>query len=291
MDERLRRRAWELSKAVRIRASLSARRSTTALFILGCQRSGTTMLGDTLAKDRRVKAVREFSAVTLPAPGRRPWSISSTSRFGIRMKPLDEVAATIERLRYPLTVLKPLVESQRAPEILGAIDGSVAVWVFRDYRDVARSNVELFTPEVTRVNLEPMIRPEPGNWRSELVPADVRELIARHYSPDMSPFDGGALFWYARNRLFGHLDLAADARVMALRYEDLVAAPERSMRAVYAHAGVPFPGARIVEDIHPRSVGLGRELDLSPEIQEACERVWAELSAAAAGDLESGRQP
>jgi hypothetical protein len=287
MDERLRRKAWELAKAVRARASMGGRGQTTALFILGCQRSGTTMLGDTLAKDRRVKAFREFSAVNLPAPNRRPWSVRSTSRFGLRMKPLDEVAETIDRLPYPLAVMKPLVESQRAPEILEAIDGSVAVWVFRDYRDVARSNVELFTPEVTRVNLEPMIKPEPGNWRSELVPDDVRELIARHYSPEMSPFDGGALFWYARNRLFGELDLAADARVMALRYEDLVSEPERAMRAVYSHAGVPFPGTQIVEDIHPRSVGLGRELDLVPEIQEACERVLADLSAAA-GDLGQG---
>jgi hypothetical protein len=119
------------------------------------------------------------------------------------------------------------------------------------------------------------------------VPEDVREMVARHYSPDMNPFDGGALFWYARNRLFFELNLADEERVLALKYEDLVSEPERSLRRVYEIAGVPFPGRRIIEDIHPRSVGLGRELELSPEIELACERVWVELNAVSGGSQDN----
>jgi len=108
----------------------------------------------------------------------------------------------------------------------------------------------------------------------------VRELIARHYAPDMSPFDGAALFWYARNRLFFDLELPAEKRVMPLRYEDLVAEPAAAMTRVYAHAEVPFPGPALVADIHPRSVGLGRELELATEVEEACDRLLADLNAA-----------
>jgi hypothetical protein len=67
---------------------------------------------------------------------------------------------------------------------------------------------------------------------------------------------------------------------MALKYEDLVAEPEAVMRRVYAHAGVPFPGPAIVADIHPRSVGLGRELELVTEVEVACDRLLADLNAA-----------
>jgi hypothetical protein len=280
MDERVRRKAWWAAKAIRRRIAMPGADSTRALFVLGCQRSGTTMVGDVLDKDWRVKAFREFSAMNLPAKGARPWSIRSPSRYSIRLKPLDQVQAAIERASYPLVVLKPLVESQRAPAILREVDRSVCLWVFRNYRDVARSNVALFTPEVTQVNLEPMIRGTAGDWRGEVVPDDVRDLIARHYSPEMSAFDGGALFWYARNRLFFDLGLDAEPRVMPLKYEDLVSDPERSMRRVYEHAGVPFPGLRIVEGVHPRSIGLGRELAFSTEIEEACGRLWEELTRA-----------
>jgi hypothetical protein len=287
MDERIRRRAWGLAKEVRNRLPHSGRPPSRSLFILGCQRSGTTMLAETLDKDWRVKTFNEFSGVNWPASGRRPWSVRSESRYSIRLKPLDTVASTLQRSPYPLVVLKPLVESQRAPAILRTIDRAVCVWVFRHYRDVARSNVGLFTPEVTRINLEPMVRRQPDNWRGELVPENVRQLILRHYSPDMNPFDGGALFWYARNRLFFDLELAREERVMSLRYEDLVSQPERSMRGVYRHAGIPFPGTRIVADIHPHSIGLGRELELSTEIEQACERLWDELNLAYESRLSS----
>jgi sulfotransferase family protein len=286
MDERLRRKAWGLTKAARTRVAGPGSAGPRALFILGCQRSGTTMVTETLDKDWRVKTYSEFSSVNRPADGRRPWSVRPTSRHDIRMKPLDEVAARLERSRYPLVVLKPLVESQRATAILRDIDRATCLWVFRNYRDVARSNVKLFTPEASRINLDPMIRGEPGNWRSELVPDDVRQLIARHYSEAMSPFDGGALFWYARNRLFFDLDLASDDRVMALKYEDLASQPEPSVRRIYAHTGVPFPGPRVVADIHPHSIGLGRELELSAEVESACEGLWAKLVSAYESRLE-----
>jgi hypothetical protein len=280
VDERIRRRAWGLAKEVRNRLPRRDRVPPKALFILGCQRSGTTMLVDTLDRDWRVKTFNEFSGVNRPAAGRRPWSVRSESRYSIRMKPLDEVAAKLERSPYPLVVLKPLVESQKAPALLRMTDRAVGAWVFRHYRDVARSNVKLFTPEVTRINLEPMVREQSDNWRGEVVPEDVRDLIARHYSPDMSPFDGAALFWFARNRLFFDLELASEERVMALKYEDLVADPERSLRGLYRQVAIPFPGRWIADGIHRSSIGLGRQLELSAEIEQSCEHLWSELNAA-----------
>jgi hypothetical protein len=280
MDERIRRRAWDLAKEVRNRVPRGGRQPSRALFVLGCQRSGTTILVDTLDKDWRVKTFGEFSGVNRSAAGRRPWSVRSQSRYSIRLKPLDEVAAKLARSPHPLVVLKPLVESQNTPSILGTIDRAACVWVFRHYRDVARSNVKLFTPEVRRYNLEPIVRGDPDSWRAELVPEDVRELIVRHYSPDMDPFDGAALFWLARNRLFFDLELAREERVMPLKYEDLVADPELSLRRLYRHAGISFPGPRIAEGIHPSSIGLGREVELSPEVERACEELWTQLNEA-----------
>jgi hypothetical protein len=97
-------------------------------------------------------------------------------------------------------------------------------------------------PDVNRINLEPMIRRQPDNWRSELVPEDVREMVARHYSPDMNPFDGGALLWYARNRLFFDLNLADEERVLARKYEDLSPSQSAQCEGSMRSQGSPFPG-------------------------------------------------
>jgi hypothetical protein len=283
LGERLSRRAWALTKATRrgIQAPLGST-ETRALIVLGCQRSGTTMMVETLEKDWRIKTFHEYSALNLTAESRRPWSIRSASRFDIRLGPLDRVAATLSRSRFPLVVLKPLVESQHAGALVEGLDRSVGLWMFRNYRDVARSNVKLFGTDIHRVNLEPIVRRDPSNWRSERVPADVYDLVSRHYSPDMNPYDGGALFWFARNRLYFELGLDSLDRVALLRYEDLAAEPERWMRVVYGFAGVEFPGPELVADVHPRSVGLGSDLQLTPEIQAACERLWEQLSLATA---------
>ena len=235
------------------------------------------MMVETLDKDWRVRTFHEFSAVNMPAECRRPWSIRSASRWSIRLGPLDGVAAMLSRSRFPLVVLKPLVESQKARELHAGLDRSRLLWMVRHYRDVARSNVKLFGADIHRVNLEPIVRRDRSNWRSERVPDDVHDLVLRHYAPDMNPYDGGALFWYARNRLYLELGLDSLDRVTLLRYEDLAAEPERWMRAVYKFAGVEFPGPEVVADVHPRSVGLGVELELTPEIEAACADLWEQL--------------
>ena len=74
VDERITRRVWGIAKAVRLQITRSDPPPRRALFILGCQRSGTTMVIDALGRDWRAKTYSEFSAVNVPADGRRPWS-------------------------------------------------------------------------------------------------------------------------------------------------------------------------------------------------------------------------
>lgn len=235
------------------------------------------MFVEVLDRDWRVKAFHEYAPINQPAVSRRPWRLRSAERWSIRMRAVDEVASTLRAIHAPLVVVKPLVESQKAREILERIEFATCAWVFRHYRDVARSNIALFGADVNRVNLAPMLSLEPGNWRAERVAGDVRELIARHYSGDMDPVDGGALFWYARNRLFFDLGLDREARVLPLRYEDLVSTPERCLRAVYEHVGLSYPGPRVAAGIHTQSVGRGRDVSLSADIEAACSGLWDEL--------------
>lgn len=230
-------------------------------------------------QDWDAKVFSEFSAINLPVgpglPGRDP-----RGRHSIRMRPLIEVDARLQRIHFPIVALKPLAESQRANQILDALQGSRAIWMYRDYHDVSRSIVRTFGHDVHRRNLEPIVNDEARDWRSELVAEEVRTTVAEHYSPEMDPLDGAALFWYARNRLFFDQRLADDPRVLLLRYEELVADPPDVFGRIYDLAGLPAPDPRVATGIHVRSVGAGRQAKISPGIAELCDALWERLTIA-----------
>jgi hypothetical protein len=251
-----------------------------ALFVLGCQRSGTTMLMQVLRQNPDVKTFGEFSPLNRFAPGlNRLWP-QNTRRFDQRLLPLPEVARRIARSRYPLVAAKPLVESQRAPELLDAVPTSSAVWLFRHYNDVAMSNVRKFGTAAVLDNIAAMAARDRSDWRSEFVPGDDGELVDSHYRPDMSPDDAAALFWYARTRLYFDLALQSDPRVLLVNYEQLVRQPEQTLAAIYRHAGARPPDAAATTGVHDRSVGRGASLRLTPSIERCCIALWVQLHAA-----------
>lgn len=251
------------------------RGSARSLIVLGCQRSGTNALVGCFEDDRDAKVYPEFSSLN-----RRSGKLSmrDSIRFTLRLRPFEEVGATVERLRYPLAVMKPLVESRYIGELLEAVPRSRVVWIFRHYVDVAESNARTFGALIHRDNLAPIAAGDPTNWRSEGISDEVRETVARHYDPDMDPIDGGALFWWARNRLLFDEGYESDPRVLALQYGRFVADPVAVLAELYEHAGVAFPGPEIARSITPKFVGRGSGHEFDPEIETLCEQLWDRLA-------------
>ena len=73
---------------------------------------------------------------------------------------------------------------------------------------------------------------------------DVRETVTHHYSHEIRPADAVALFWYSRNRHYFDQNLEMHERCLKVRYEDLTARPEATMRSVYHFAGIALPTAQ-----------------------------------------------
>jgi hypothetical protein len=229
------------------------------LLILGCQRSGTTMLTRVFGRDPEARVFGEYSVLS-----------ARDRRNQLRLAPLDEVARRLQESRYPLVVMKPLVESQRADALLAALPRARGLWLVRNPADVARSNLERFGRRNGVRNLERLLSARPGDWRAERVPDDVRETIRRHFSMSMDPMDAAALFWWARNRCFFALGLEGRADVMPVRYEWLVERPVDAMSTVYAFAGRPFPGPAIVGEVSTGSVGRESLDRISKPVLDLC---------------------
>jgi hypothetical protein len=256
----LRARNWAYRT---VRPSPLAERRT--IMVLGCQRSGTTLMLEVFDEDVRTLSFAEFSA------------ISGVGDGGIRLRPLPEVKAQIERHRAPITVLKPLVESQHAPRLLAGLPNSRAVWMFRGFESVAVSNVTYFGQGNAERDLRLLLTNDPPNWRGELVPDSVRTVVEARYEPDMSPYDAAALFWWARNRLFFDLGLDERPDVFLCEYEALVAAPRRVMSSIYEFCGVEPPARDTTSRIHSKARDRGASSAISSDVKALCEELHTRL--------------
>jgi hypothetical protein len=236
------------------------------LLIVGCQRSGTTMMNDLFQRDRDAKVYREMSVLS-----------SEDRKENLRLNPLPSVRRALFSHRVPLVVFKPLVESQNVVSLLNELEGSKALWMYRHYKDVAYSNMKKFGRENGIRDLRPIVRGETSDWRAEKVSEETRALVGRLFSEQMNGADAAALFWYARNRFYFDLDLANEKRVLLCRYEDMAADPASFMRRIYDFVGVPYPGDRIVAPVHPRSIRKGSDLAIGPETAAVCEDLWNRL--------------
>lgn len=233
--------------------------------VFACQRSGTSLILRVFFWDKDSFVYREGS------------SLSTADPEGLRLDPLDEVGKKIRRQKAPLVVLKPLVESQNAARILDAFPEARAIWLFRHYRDVVASNLRKFG-EVNGIDdIRPIAQNDQDNWRAQNASEYTRSIIQQYFAEDMSIQDAAALFWFARNQLYFEQKLDLNARVLLVRYRDFVSEPGDTMRRIYAHLQRPYPGDGILREIHGESVGKGREVQLSSEIEALCEEQLEKL--------------
>ncbi|RLA56645.1 MAG: hypothetical protein DRR04_13915 [Gammaproteobacteria bacterium] len=266
-------RFFRLRKGIRNFFKYRSGVDKTVLFIVGCQRSGTSMFHHLFRLDWDTVTYDEISPLSIRDPA-----------GGLRLHPLPEVQTRILADRAPLVVCKPLVESQNLDILLDLFPSTRAVWLYRDFRAVALSNLKYFGQETGHRDLAPIIAGDTSNWRAEKLADSDRDIIRDLYSHDMDPYDAAALFWYARNSLFFSRGFDVDSRIMLCRYSNLVIRPAEIMAEAYRFIDRPYPGDRIVADVFSGSKDRGRDLNLSPPVLELCEGMltrlddWAESS-------------
>lgn len=227
------------------------------LFIVGCQRSGTTMLINIFDRDPKIQIYREHSKLSLE-PG------------GLRYLPFDKVNEIIQGQKLRDVVAKPLVESQNISKLMSTVSGSKALWVYRDYKDVASSNLRSFGEDIGVHNIKFINYDDELNWRSEGVSSETKTIIKSYFSEDMSAEDAGALFWYARNVLFFERNLQQNENVLICKYEDFVSNAPAIMDRIYDYMGFQIPKKNYAYDVHPRSIGRGKVINISKEIEDLC---------------------
>lgn len=241
--------------------------TSSPVFVLGAQRSGTTMLIDTLRKSPEIWVHPEKSNIAYQA---------------FRLRSPETIRRLTALTPATAVIYKPLCDSHLADRILAEHPRSRAIWMYRRWADVANSAVAKWGGHHKDVmdGIRSGALHELG-WRGERLPAELVDQVRAVTDADSSPETGAALQWYLRNSFYFLLNLDAEPRVMLQAYEPLVERPAEVFPALFDFVGVPFD-ATYIDDVVPTSIGLRPAPAVDPRVARLCDALTERLDAAAA---------
>jgi len=254
------------------------------VFLVGCARSGTTLLAELLGIHPRIARWSEANRVW--DPGWYPWRPGRTDRLPLELDPqafvdawwrenagrLDEIRATFGAYRWlggdDLLLNKSPIHAHRLSHLAQAFPGARFVHLVRDGRAVVHSHGR-------KLLAQGKLREWPAEARERLLARheDLYLLLARFWTRSLETASGCAR----------RLRLTEDGRWRELRYEDLCADGAETLAGLHAFLGVePRPGdagwieirsqnrkwrdafepgllARIEEEMHPVLEAYGYE--------------------------------
>jgi hypothetical protein len=232
-------------------------RACKPVFVLGKQRSGTSML--MFAFHRH--------------PGALVFDEHRDSRVfkDFRIRGFEVVREAIADSRFPIACFKPICDSHLIEEFVRQFPDAHYIWIYRHYQDVANSALRQAAAPTRAVRLVCTGQPG-GGWFDEGVSAETRRILMDVYKPELSDFDLSCLVWWARNRIIVESGLLPSPDITLVKYEELVLAPKPMLRWLFTRMGPAFDD-RIGARMTPRSISRHP----APVMNETVQRLCADL--------------
>ena len=248
----------------KIQNFLTKRNAKVPVFVLGCQRSGTTMLLNVFEKSDEFSVFHEGN-------------INAYKNY--RIKPLSDIKNLIERSKKKYIVFKPINDLHLSNEFLELSKDARAIWIYRDFNDVVNSSIRKWGSAQREIILGIITgrKRHPGHDAiMDGISEEDMNFLTRFKNTEISSEDGAALLWYIRNRIFLEKSLHINPKVILVKYEDLVASPEESFGVIYKFIGCEF-SRQYVQDVKASSVKKNPPPRLSAKIMEQCIALQYEL--------------
>ncbi len=239
------------------------------LFILGFQRSGTTITFHTLEKLNGVRGFNEYS------------SLSEHGDEKLRLNDVNVNRKILKRTANPYYINKPLVESQNADILLDKYKNSKAIWMYRHYKDVINSFQNKFGKSSGREHLLLIIQENKNNWRSEKVPQKYIQLAQSLYQEDLSDDDCTALYWYIRNSLFYEFKFDCLRNLKLVKYEYFMTHPAMITRRILEFWNYSYDINESDLNFKTSSIKKGEDIQLQPHIEKLCSELLLRLDITA----------
>jgi hypothetical protein len=247
---------------------LARKQDKVPLFILGSQRSGTTMIADVFAKSRDCEVF---------LGDKRNLVFQGASR----LVPMEALEKLVSRTRKRVAVFKPNNDLQQANRFLDFDPNARLIWVYRDYRDAINSSIKRWDTAHRDIMLGICQGRTLHAGQAAIAEGISNDLLAvlRSLRPDnLTREDGAALLWYVRNSLYFDLHLDRSDRVLLVNYEDSVSAPLEHFARMFQFAGVQFK-RRYVQGVFRSSIGKQHQPALGEDVESLCQSMMTSLGA------------
>lgn len=240
----------------------SSKPDTRPVFVIGNGRSGTTMLINLFERDFR-----------LDVYGENDPSIANNYLLDF-----DKVAATIERSKSRVMVAKPLLNTFDVMRLLNDYNDSKVVWMLRSYKDMISSAKKSFGDRLPGYMHDLVLHGSGDNFLSKGMPPITLQRLRKLDCSGFSELDWIALAWWSVNVTAVDNNLNHDSRVLLVRYDLIVPAPDKYLKKISHFMGLEcLP--RLGGYINARSVGKGPDVALSPVVDKMCSELYDELKA------------
>lgn len=244
----------------------------TPVFLVGTQRSGTTMLTDILGRVPLCRAYHEGDERVMQ---------------DMRLRERAVVEEVIRSEYRPFLVFKPINDSQHTADFLDTYDNARAVWIYRDYNDVVNSALVKWAAWQRRIIL--WIRehfgeedtPSDAPYKAfaiyrEHMTHETADAIRRCIGDDITDAEGAALLWYARNKLYFDRHLENNSNVLLVKYEDMVSQPRIYIKRVFDFIGCAFR-EKYVQSVRTTSIARKEPPALRQPIRDLCDELQKQL--------------
>jgi hypothetical protein len=231
------------------------------IFVFGLQRSGTTMMMNIFEMDHRIKVYKESKE-------NKVFTNSLIKSYNI-------LHHTIDVCKMPYVAYKTLCDSHKIIDILHEFEPCKALWIYRNYRDVANSYDRKW-PHADRAIRIVCTGGTGGGWFQEGVSEDSQHILRDIYSSHLTRYDCLCLAWWARNRLVIEHNLGDLPNVLLVDYDRLVQHKFDECNTIYQFLGLDFR-ERMVADVHAESIGRHQVPAINPDVQQLCDDLTGTL--------------
>jgi hypothetical protein len=233
--------------------------SKTPIFIVGCQRSGTTMSIRILDNSPQIKVYGEGNKAAF--------------REGFRVRSEATLRSLIRNSREPIVVFKPINDTQNIDRLLLMQPNAKAIWIYRHFYDVVNSMVQKWGDVQKRTvhQIATGTYSGPGaEALGERISAANLVLARKLDDRGLSANDAAAFIWFLRNSIYFDLKLDVCSNVLLCNYEDMVSNPEWYFRRIFNFVGDKF-SSRYVADVLSSSIHKREAPVMDAEIMHLCE--------------------
>lgn len=247
--------------AGKVLAHVNKRHLKPPIFIVGCHRSGTTMLLNVLRRSPQIEVCDEGDERAFGS--------------GTRLLSQDTLRFLLYTCGRSRIAFKPLNDTHQIERLLRIHNDARAIWIIRSYRDVANSLVAKWGAaqrEHVRQIATGVFSGPGSRALGEKVNSKDLAFVQKINSEDLSAHNAAAVIWLLRNSLYFDLNLDTSPQVLLVKYEDLCTDPVRYFQEIFDFLDCELSAAYCA-DVRSDSIGKHQSPDLDIEVVDVCEKL------------------